>query len=339
MSAIAAADLHMNKLARDEHRWGLFAWLRKMLKEAGADELLLLGDITDAKDHHGAELVNRLADELTITAAIRPVTVLTGNHDGHNLHRPFFGFMRHVPNVKFITDPTQLMLSIGPCLFLPATDDYERDWGSLKPSFNDVKWIFTHTSFDGCISENGTRMTGGVPPSFFKGFKGRIISGDIHQPQKMNYNIEYIGAPYHVRFGDAYKPRVLHLHSDGSQEALHFETKRKYVFEVTSEKQLEKMVNASKASAGDQVDVRVHLTRAGLQDWAKTRIRIKEALERRGLEVFGPKPFKLADKSTTASKQPVNAPIDALEEFIAAKKLPVLVAETGRVLLRVDDEA
>jgi hypothetical protein len=261
------------------------------------------------------------------------VIILRGNHDGHDPATPFFGFMRHVDYIDFITQPVRHNLSLGTCLFLPATDDYQRDWGRLDFT---VDWIFTHASFDGCISENGTRLTGGIPPSIFKGFKGRVISGDIHQPQRLGKNIEYIGAPYHVRFGDAYEPRVLFLDRGGYQKDLHFETKRKYVFEVQSEKQLEKMLAGSKASAGDQVDVRVHLPRAALADWPALRLRVKALLEKRGLEVFGPKLFKLPEAPGAA---PAPASGDALEAYIAAKKLPVLVAETGRVLLSADDEA
>ena len=44
----------------------------------------------------------------------------------------------------------------------------------------------------------------GVNPGILKGFKGYCWSGDIHVPQKVSKNIQYIGAPTHIRFGDSF---------------------------------------------------------------------------------------------------------------------------------------
>jgi hypothetical protein len=344
MTAIATADLHLNKMPRDSHRWGLFKWLRGQVVKHGVKEVLLLGDITDAKDHHGAELVNRLVSEVALLSSLTRVVVLRGNHDGIDPDRPFFVFMNHLPQVEFITKPLTLDLSIGSSLFLPCTDDYAHDWAGLDKNecnlvdLKSVPWIFTHVSFDGCLSENGTRM-GGVPPSFFNAYKGRIISGDIHQPQTLGRNITYIGAPYHVRFGDAYEPRVLMLHEGGELMALHFPTKRKYVIEARSEKQLDTQLGRLKPKPGDQVDVRIYLRRSELPEWPKMRMRIHVKLESLKLEVFGPKPYIASDAVSASAVPPSFAPVETLENYINAKRLNPLVAAVGHTLLQAGDEA
>jgi UDP-2,3-diacylglucosamine pyrophosphatase LpxH len=78
MSAIITADTHWNDNPREEFRWGLIDWLC----EQQADELLILGDLTVAKNNHPAQVVNRLVDGFTkLSNHYQMVYVLKGNHD------------------------------------------------------------------------------------------------------------------------------------------------------------------------------------------------------------------------------------------------------------------
>ena len=106
---IITSDLHLTDRARDEYRWELFPWLIELVEETGSDEVLILGDLTDAKNNHSAELVNRMVKELTNLPA--HVYVLKGNHDYVDPDQPFFGFLNEIPGVRFVTHPEML-----PCL-------------------------------------------------------------------------------------------------------------------------------------------------------------------------------------------------------------------------------
>jgi hypothetical protein len=71
------------------------------------------------------------------------------------------------------------------------------------------KRVFAHATFDGAISETGYQLTG-VDPNIVREARATVISGDVHKPQTMaNGHIEYVGAPYHIHFGDNYDPRVM----------------------------------------------------------------------------------------------------------------------------------
>lgn len=310
MSLLVTADLHFTDNPRDAHRWDLLPWLAKQATKYKAEGVLLLGDLTDAKDKHSSVLTNRMVAGLRELAKTVPVYIDKGNHDYIDENEPFFGFVDEPDSanrVRFFVKPTVVKFkSMGKCLFLPSTRTWEKDWnefGWANTGPDAPKYIFCHQTFDGCLTENGTRMDG-IPPSVFGRFAGKVYSGDIHRPQKVSKNIEYVGAPYRVRFGDDFTPRVLLINNDGTTKDLHFPTKNKV---------LVKLLNCGLAQAvqmglkwgleelyeGDQVKVRVELPRARYGEWPKLRAQIQKDAADMGLELTGPELVALPDEVKT----------------------------------------
>src|SRR6185437_9098321 len=89
-------------------------------------------------------------------------------------------------------------------------------------------------TYRGCVMDNGMRAPGGVPVDVFGNFKGQVLSGDIHVPQRLRepYGPEYIGAPYHIDFGDKFTPRVLLIDADGMKKDLRYPCPEKIVIDV-----------------------------------------------------------------------------------------------------------
>lgn len=203
MTTIVTADLHLAASPRDEYRWQFIErTLPTMVQEYSARRVLVLGDLTEAKDHHGAALVNRLADAVAALAEAAPVYILRGNHDYAAEDAPFFRFLRHAPRVRWINEPERLSLrGLGECFFLPHARDLS-SWPDLGAALD---WCFCHQTFGGARSESGQLLRGPTPP-FPRG--ARIVSGDVHVPQKLG-RVTYVGAPYTVDFGDGFKPRIL----------------------------------------------------------------------------------------------------------------------------------
>ena len=275
MTSIITSDLHLNDSVRDAHRFDLFPWLAKQAQEYKADQILILGDITDAKDGHPATLVNRIVDAVISLRhqTKAAIIILRGNHDCIDPAVPFFGFLRHLAGIVWITDK---MIN-GKILYIANRRSAE-DWPRL-----DLDYAFVHQTFTGAVAENGQALTG-FPRSVVGDVRKRVYSGDVHVPQDLG-NITYVGAPYRIKFGDKFLPRVLLLDDKGKHHDLHFPTKLRALIECEMVKSFPRLIRGF--APGDQIKIRVSQTRAELVDWAATRKIILELAEKEKLEVCG----------------------------------------------------
>lgn len=328
MPSILAADIHMTSNPRDEYRWGLFEWLEQEVIRHKADQVFFLGDHTEAKDRHQSILVNRFSDGVERLRKRAKLWFLKGNHDYIDPAYPFFGFLDHMSNVSFIKEPTGLDFGDAKALCLPTTRSPE-DWTQFR--FNDYALIFTHQTYDGAISENGTKLPG-FSPSIFNGYKGHVWSGDIHVPQKVAPNVEYVGAPYRIDFGDRFTPRCVLL-KEGRTVDLHYPCVLKRLEEVTSLAELKLL--SQKFNPGDLVKVRVKLRRSEYVGWSKMRDDIKAMEREGGWQLFGPE--LVAYEEAIPGQKPdaslSHDPKELVAEFARKKKLSKAMAEVGQELI------
>lgn len=207
MSVLITADLHFSDNPRDDYRFLVVNRLREMIQKYDVKMLLVLGDLTEKKDNHGAWLVNCIIEHFVMLASWCPIIILRGNHDGLDPQSPFFEFLRNFKDISFITHPTEREVPvIGNCLFLPHTSDYKRDWAGINLKDKRYKRIFAHNTFKGASGQH--RLLDGIPLDIFRDTIGQVIAGDVHVPQTLG-PVTYVGAPYLVDFGDDYRPRVL----------------------------------------------------------------------------------------------------------------------------------
>lgn len=266
MTVLVTGDLHLTTNPHDEYRWKLFDWLCE--NNQGIDEILLLGDYTNPKDAHPGLLVNRFKQAIDqLRSYFSGVFLLYGNHDGLTRETAYWRFLNGMrDNVHFITHSAYAELSIGKCLFLPAGID----WSTITNN-GVIKYIFTHATFEGAISETGFRLSG-VPISESERLGIPIISGDIHKPQRIGKFVEYVGAPYHIRFGDQYEPRVMRISNDGIRSDLHYPAPLKKVYDISS---LEEFEQLPIFEDDQHAKIRVHLDRGELTDWPLIQSAIK----------------------------------------------------------------
>lgn len=286
---LTVADLHAASNPRDAYRWNFIERaLPKLIRAHRPACLAILGDLTDAKDGHSAELVNRLADAIAALAKTVRVICLRGNHD-HLSSTAFFQFLHHQHNVDWINEPTRMKLSIGECLFLPHARDPEQDWYDV--GMRDARWIFCHQAFAGAVSESGARLTGTPTSIFPRG--SRVISGDIHAPQRVGC-VEYTGAPYLVRFGDAYEPRMLLLDAE-KMTSIPVPGPQKRLLTVRRPEELARQRMRALYRPGDVVKVRVDLPEGSDLTRAQVRADVRSWAESAGValyatEVVAPRP-------------------------------------------------
>src|SRR3954463_11709749 len=107
MRTLITADLHLSANSRDSYRFNFMDRIPKLLKKYECTNLFVLGDLCEAKDYHGAELVNKIADYFKTYSQIVPVVVTRGNHDATDPQHPFYYFMRHIRGIVWVNNPTE----------------------------------------------------------------------------------------------------------------------------------------------------------------------------------------------------------------------------------------
>ena len=143
--------------------------------------------------------------------------------------------------------------------------------------------------------------------------------------------VTYVGAPYHIRFGDKFEPRIM-LIKGGGKHDLHFDCPRKFSLTIGDANDI---TGNSTLRQGDQVKLTVELAREEAVEWQAIKRRVLAACREGGLDVFGidctvkgaeRQRIKLDGK--TASQ-----PHDVLAAFCKNEKVPTAVQQAGMELL------
>lgn len=288
MTLLISTDLHFSDRPRDEHRFDILPWLGEQVKKLEPWGVFLLGDLTEHKDHHSAKLVNRVVAGLVALADLVPVYLLRGNHDAYTENHPFFDFLNRIDGLRFVTQPISVGNGTTRCLMVP----YSKVLPDLKRYAGKMDYVFMHQTFEGAVAESGARLAGLSPaPVAALRAKG-IFSGDIHQPQECG-PVTYVGAPYRVRFGDSYTPRVLVLEDTGGYTRdLHFPCPTRHSLTIREVADLEK----ADLQAGDQIKVTLELLREEFVEWPNHKQAVLDFCAANGLEVFGVELLARQDK-------------------------------------------
>jgi hypothetical protein len=269
MTTLVTADLHLGDNPRDSYRQRFMEALPAMVEEYGARRLLILGDLTEEKDRHGAWLVNQIVGHINALAEVCSVYIIRGNHDYIAADHPYYEFVSKLKNVWWYNHPESKNLrGLGNCLFLPHTTNYERDWEDLD--FGEYDWIFAHQTFSGADVGHGKTLEG-IPRSIFTRARARgVVAGDIHVPQYIK-PVTYVGAPYTVDFGDDYDARILVL--DGKKmESIPWEGPQKRLVDISDLKELKKQLHVH---PGDIIKVRFQLNPADMDQWPDIQAEIR----------------------------------------------------------------
>lgn len=329
LPAILTSDPHFTASPRDEYRWGLWPWLADQSRIEGVKTVVICGDLTDAKDYHPASLTNRLVAAIAkLREQVDEIIIDLGNHDYLREGHAYFAFLNNIPGVTFITKPTEFMLDTGPTsLFLPHTKTPAQTWAGMD--FSHYDYLFMHQTIKGSLSSNGTEMEGEELPDLRAA--GKVWSGDIHVPQVIG-PVEYIGSPYHVHFGDAFRPRCVLLDRRNRPVDLHFETISRLSLKIAGVDDLRRL----KMRAGDQVQVKLVLAESEAHEWAARRRAVSDYLRRAEVQLHG---IKLeVERSQTRRRMPGQAlgpglpqkrPEDVVIDFVRANDLGVEAVHAG----------
>jgi len=336
VTTLITSDLHFTDKPRDAYRFKLFPWIEEQVVKHKVDYVLVLGDLTDAKDRHSAALVNQIVDHTASLSKKARTFFLRGNHDGLDPDHPFFRFFNQMPFLAFIVQPEQVKLAnfsdakTADVLFLPHSRDTKKDWHGINMSRFD--YVFLHQTLKGALSENGMVLDG-IAASAFKEVKRAAFSGDIHVPQRIG-PVEYVGSPYHVHFGDSFEPRVVLL-KEGEGRNLRFPAVRKHALRLRVPEDIAKHTELRK---GDQVKVKLVLRRSEFSDWLALRRRVVDICQRLGLDLHGVEVEELKRKQLQGEQSipaplPSARPQDAFARYCQRERIEEDLAKAGLAFL------
>lgn len=320
LPALLFSDPHLAAGPSAEYRWGLFPWLAEQCREEKVKTLLCLGDVTDAKDNHGAELTNRVVRAFDgLRAAAPRIVVLMGNHDYLRAGHMYFQFLDALPGIEVIREPREDADVKGePAFFLPYSKDPARDWAGLD--FSHYKYLFMHQTVRGARTSNGQVMEGRDMPALNA---GKVYSGDIHVPQTVGA-VEYVGSPYHVHLGDAFRPRCVLIERGGRAVDLHFDTLRRVSIRAAGLDELEAKLKILRLRAGDHVKLVLELDAGERHDWRAIRRNTGSMLDGLGLVSHGIELAAAGGRGLQGARSAVaeaRTPEQALRRFVEAEGL------------------
>jgi hypothetical protein len=293
---LLTSDWHLCNDPANEYRWLVWEAVRNQIR-AGCSCVYMLGDLCEHKDKHPAELVNRILAEIAETRDVGTswygenflLVFLLGNHDKPLRGDPFWNLLNYtIGPVMFLTEPA--VLGDGDELFLPYSADPETEWADID--FESPRVVFMHQTLPGAKAEGvGHREMAGKPgiPIFPKHLK--IYSGDIHLPQviKRGADVEYVGAPHLVRFGDDHRTRMLRLDpvSFSIAEEIILEAPEKKIAEISS---LDQLIALS-VKSGDKLRIRYTVPADKIEQWPVEEQEIKRWALAHGIEIASIEPI------------------------------------------------
>jgi len=167
------------------------------------DFIIVAGDVLDAHERINTQLMIRAYDLFRALKQIAPLYVLVGNHDYINNQQfltsnHWMNGMKEWPDVHIVDTPTWIRSRSRSYLLMPFVPvGLFLEACSLKADWQDATCIFAHQEIYGCKmgavqSINGDKWLSNWP---------LLISGHIHDRQKLEPNVLYPGSSLNHSYG------------------------------------------------------------------------------------------------------------------------------------------
>jgi len=242
MKILFFADLHVHPHKRSQERLEdcikALRWVFLLASKRHIQDIVFLGDL-----FHDRQKIDVLTYQKTFevfeehqanpynaeSPAFR-IFLLLGNHDMWHLEKwdiSSVNPLRSMPGVTVIDKPCAIDLGNCPICFLPYTANPIEDMEIVEKAYD--KWVDEkgckplrkilcgHVAVDGAlwntmhqtfsevtIEHDGEMQV--VNPSIFKDWD-RVFLGHYHAAQELSYNVEYIGSPLQLSFGEAFQEK------------------------------------------------------------------------------------------------------------------------------------
>lgn len=235
----------------------------KIIENNNFDFTVIAGDVLDRFDTYKESSFNRAQDFIDKIRQKCKTYVLIGNHDLINnsqfmTNKHAFNALKKWDNCKIVDYIIEEEIKGKRIIFCPYVPkdrfiealDYIDNW-------QQASMIFAHQEVYGAkmskvISKHSTRWLNTYP---------YLISGHIHDYQKINDNVIYVGTPFQQNFGEVLNKTVsIFLFEDNklTEERVELGISKKIVVDITYD-EIETVVFDSDAS----IKIRIHEKKSG----------------------------------------------------------------------------
>jgi DNA repair exonuclease SbcCD nuclease subunit len=218
MKILFIGDPHI-KTDNNEEVSILLLELQKNCELYHFDRIIIGGDLMHYHERIFTQALNKTLEFVVALSKYAPVDIIVGNHDMINNQQflsshHWMHVLSHLENVFVIDKPVSRKIEdfsflicpyVFPGRFIEALETECKEWKTMNV-------IFAHQEFKGCkmgaiISKDGDEWKDDNP---------FVISGHIHDNQRIGKNIYYPGTPLQHAFGDTDKRIVCYIDENGS---------------------------------------------------------------------------------------------------------------------------
>jgi DNA repair exonuclease SbcCD nuclease subunit len=180
-----------------------------LAKNNNLDFIVCLGDVLDRHESIHVSPLLRAVDFITQLSLIYPIYVLIGNHDrpNNNIYmteqHPFTA-LKGQKNIYIVDSTLKQSINNFDFLFVPYVPPGRFNEAISYFSLDNIKCIFAHQEFRGAKMGAIASIVGDEWPLI----NPMVISGHIHEFDKLQNNIIYTGTPIQHNFSDSHKKYV-----------------------------------------------------------------------------------------------------------------------------------
>jgi len=327
MKLLLVADLHLTDKIEDNYRWRIFSFIKKLYDKNKVDIIIILGDLTEEKDNHSSILTNKIYNEIQ---ELDWCIILKGNHDYINEKEPFFRFLGEGDKNNKINYISKINnYDYEDFLFLPHSQNPVEEWKDID--LNKYKYIFMHQPIIGSIGMSGFDMKKGLPSNYFKNYKGKVYSGDIHKRQGV-----YVGSPYPINFGDSNDGGVTILDTkSGKEEFISFISIKKLNIDLNMDNK-DLILEELDLKENDQIKVKIYLTQENIFNYENIKKKLQNYCKEKKILLKSIEMKKINSESKKQEKliKDLNNEFAILKGFSIKENLDSFTLEGGESLVK-----
>ncbi len=226
--ALLFSDLHIHahkdRVDRLQHGLDVLNWIFKLAEEKDVAYIFFLGDLFHERAK--IDVLNYLKTfevfmkHMIEDSANRDMYLLVGNHDMYHKERWDINSVKPltaIPRVHIVDKPTQLNLGGRKIDWMPHTDNPLKELKYLKEQNGVGDVLLGHCAVHGALLNilYGTKADviveydNDMMPVDSNAFSDwpMTILGHYHGAQNLPNNVEYIGSPYQLTYGEAFQQK------------------------------------------------------------------------------------------------------------------------------------
>jgi DNA repair exonuclease SbcCD nuclease subunit len=222
------SDIHIHPHKRRNERLedclSVLQWVFDQAKSNGVKSILFGGDLFHDRQKIDVYTYQRTFEVLKKNLSTNDfeLYVLLGNHDmwfNEDTSISSVTPLGSLPNMYIIDKPTRMTIAGASWDFIPFTHDPILAMNNLSKQAGNMEYCLGHLAIDGAvlhgssisdvaIEHDGEMVK--VSTNLFKDYK-KVFLGHYHSEQILKPNVEYVGSPLQLSFGEAFQEKHIVL--------------------------------------------------------------------------------------------------------------------------------